>query len=253
MAKKHKHEEHENHERWLVSYADFITLLFAFFVVLYASAEKSDAKTKAAEESIRASMNVSDDFGGGGPNLMNLETGSMISPLGMHKLNGSPIDMQRYYQKQIESKLTEEERGKTIQEIDHDLNGVRIRLVDTNLFPPGSATLNPSSILALGKIAEIIKKSKLNIVIEGHTDDQQVNGGSFESNWELGAMRATSVLRYMQEKFNFNKTRMSAMSYADTRPLRPNDSPENRARNRRIEIYIITKDPSKPSPPPVAQ
>jgi chemotaxis protein MotB len=240
MAKKHKHEEHENHERWLVSYADFITLLFAFFVVLYASADKSDAKTKAVEDSIRSALHMVLE-GGGGADLINMETGQMIAPLGSFQPLGSPIDMQRYYQKQIESKLSQEERGKTVQDIEHDLNGVRIRLVDTNLFNPGSAELNPQSLEGLKKIADILRRTKQEVVIEGHTDNIPVNGGSFNSNWELGAMRAVAVLRYMQSVFNFPKDKLSAASYADTRPIEPNDSPEGRARNRRIELYVVSK------------
>jgi chemotaxis protein MotB len=244
MAKKHKHEEHENHERWLVSYADFITLLFAFFVVLYASAEKSESKTKAAEESIRSSLHMVME-GGGGPDLINMETGALIAPLGSHNPLGSPVDMQRYYQRQVEQKLSVEERGKVVQEIDHDLNGVRIRLIDTNLFNPGSAELNPSSLDGLKKIAEVLRRAKQEIVIEGHTDNTPVSGDAFPSNWELGAMRATAVLRYMQASFNFPKDKISAASYADTRPLTTNDTPQGRARNRRIELYVISKDKNK--------
>jgi chemotaxis protein MotB len=240
MAKKHKHEEHENHERWLVSYADFITLLFAFFVVLYASSTQSESKAKEAENSIRSSFHMIDE-GGGGPDLMNLETGAMIAPFGEHKLTGSPIDMQRFYQKQIEHKMSEEERGKAIQEIDHDLNGVRIRLVDTNLFQPGSAELNQESMKALSEILDTLKKSRQEIMIEGHTDNQPVSG-QYTSNWELGAQRAVSIVRYLIEKHNFNKSKLGAISYGDTRPLVSNESAEGRARNRRIEFYILSKE-----------
>lgn len=242
MAKKHKHEEHENHERWLVSYADFITLLFAFFVVLYASSTQNEAKTKSVEDSIRSSLHLVLQ-GGGGADLINMETGAMIAPIGTHQMKGSPVDMQRFYQKQIESKLSEEERGKSIQDIEADLHGVRIRLVGSNLFPPGSSQLNPISFEALKKIGDIIRKTKHPIIIEGHTDNQQVTDGSFESNWELGALRATSVLRHMKDQLNFQNHRMAATTYADTKPLTTNDTPEGRARNRRIEIYILTEDP----------
>lgn len=244
MAKKHKHEEHENHERWLVSYADFITLLFAFFVVMYATSNKPDAaKTKAAEQSIRSSMHMIEE-GGGGPDLINLETGAMIAPFGEHKAAGSPIDLQRFYQKQIESKLTDEARGKAIQDLDHDLNGVRIRLVDTNLFKPDSAEINPESMDALREIFDTIRKSRQDVIVEGHTDNQPPVS-PIHSNWELGAMRAIAVVRYMNEKFNFTRAKLSAVSYADTRPLAGNESAEGRARNRRIEIYILSNDKDK--------
>lgn len=242
MARKKKHEEHENHERWLVSYADFITLLFAFFVVLYASSNQDVTKAKEFEGSLRSAIKMG-QFGGG-HNPINLETGSMMAPLGSYMKDASPIDLQSYYQQKVKKALSVEERGLVLQDLIYDKNGVRIRLQGSNIFKPGEVTVNPDAAVALGKIGIILKNSKRKVVVEGHTDNQAIaSNGVLTSNWELGALRATSVVRFFIEKFQIPSDRISAMSYADTRPVSDNTSPEGRAENRRIEIFVQADKP----------
>ncbi len=245
MAKRKKHEEHENHERWLVSYADFITLLFAFFVVLYATSNQDLTKAKEFEGSLRSSIKMG-QFGGG-HNPINLETGSMIAPLGTQMKDASPIDLQSYYQQKVKSKLNVEERGVVLQDLIYDKNGVRIRLAGSNIFRPGETEINPEAtvaIVALGKVAAIIKSSKRKIVVEGHTDNQQIApNGIVNSNWELGALRATSIVRFFIKGFNIPPDKISAMSYSDTRPISDNNTLEGRAENRRIEIFVQADKP----------
>lgn len=237
MGKRKKHEEHENHERWLVSYADFITLLFAFFVVMYATSNQDLTKAKEFEGSLRSSIKMG-QFGGG-HNPINLETGSMMAPLGTQMKDASPIDLQSYYQQKVKSKLNVEERGLVLQDMIYDKNGVRIRLQGSNIFRPGEVDLNPDAAVALGKIAAILKSSKRKIVVEGHTDNQQIApNGVVSSNWELGALRATSVVRFFIKGFQIPSDKISAMSYADTRPISDNTTNEGRAVNRRIEIFV---------------
>lgn len=237
MAKKHKHEEHENHERWLVSYADFITLLFAFFVVLYATSTQDKNKQKQFEGSIRSTMNVG--MFGGGYNPLNMQVGSEFEPLGKQMKNALPIDLQSYYQKKINSRLNKEEKGGLIQDITFDSSGVRIRLQSSNLFKPGDTQLNPSSFVALGKLAIILKNSNRPIIVEGHTDNQPFDGsGHVKTNWELGALRATTVVRLFIDEFHIPANRLSAASYGDIKPIAPNSSAQGRSDNRRIEIFI---------------
>lgn len=237
MAKKKKHEEHENHERWLVSYADFITLLFAFFVVLYATSQSNPDKQKQFEGSIRNSLNLG--IYGGGFNPLNMQVGSEMDPIGKQMKDAMPIDMQSYYQKKINSRLNKEEKGSIIQDITYDSKGVRIRLQSSNLFQPGAAALNPGSFVSLGKLAIILKNSNRPVVVEGHTDNQPLNGdGDIKTNWELGAMRATTVVRLFISDFNIPPARLSAASYADTKPIAGNDTAQGRSDNRRIEIFI---------------
>ncbi len=243
MAKKKRHEEHENHERWLVSYADFITLLFAFFVVMYATSNKDPVKQKQFEGSIRNTLNLG--VYGGGFNPLNMQVGSEMDPIGKQMKNALPIDMQSYYQKKINSRLSKEEKGGLIQDITYDSSGVRIRLQSSNLFKPGEAKINDSSRLALGKLAIILKNSNRPVIIEGHTDNQPFTGqGDISSNWELGAVRATTVVRLFVSDFSIPAARLSAASYADTKPIAGNDTAQGRSDNRRIEIFIpatITK------------
>lgn len=242
MAKKKKHEEHENHERWLVSYADFITLLFAFFVVLYATSNQDLTKAKEFEGSLRSSIKMG-QFGGG-HNPINLETGSMMAPLGTQMKDASPIDLQSYYQNKVKSKLNVEERGLILQDLTYEKNGIRIRLQGSNIFRPGEVEINPDSAVALGKIGAILKTSKRKIVVEGHTDNQQLApNGIINSNWELGALRATSVVRFFIKGFNIPADKISAMSYADTRPISENTTAEGRAENRRIDIFVQADKP----------
>jgi chemotaxis protein MotB len=237
MAKRQKHEEHENHERWLVSYADFITLLFAFFVVMYATSNKDPVKQKQFEGSIRNTMNIG--MFGGGYNPLNMQVGSEMEPIGKQMKNALPIDMQSYYQKKINSRLSKEEKGGLIQDITYDSSGVRIRLQSSNLFKPGQTSLNPSSFLALGKLAIILKNSNRPVIVEGHTDNQKFEGsGEVKSNWELGALRATNVVRLFIEEFEIPAKQLSAATHADTKPIAENDTAQGRSDNRRIEIFI---------------
>ena len=235
MAKKKKHEEHENHERWLVSYADFITLLFAFFVVMYATSNQDQVKAEKFEGAIRNSLNLG-QFGGG-HNPINLESGSMIAPPGTHMVDGSPIDLQNYSMKKINTLLSAEERGKLIQDISNDGQGVRIRLQGSNLFEPGQTRLTGAAVEALNKLGIVLKRGQRRFIVEGHTDDQpsEIPG---MTNWEIGAIRATTVLRHLVENFGIPANKTAAITYGDTKPIASNKDSLGRSENRRIEIYI---------------
>lgn len=241
MARKHKHEEHENHERWLVSYADFITLLFAFFVVLFASSKQDAKKMEALEYAIRSSLHVGPM--GGGHNLVNLETGAAIAPIiGSFPKDGSPIDLQRYFLKRIESTFTVDEKVDSIEEVVYDEKSVRIRLKSSNLFNPGETKLSIKGAETLTKLTQMMRDSEEKFIIEGHTDDQKVTPNPlYESNWELGAKRAMSVMKFMIYAFKISPDKISAMSLGDSKPIAGNNTPQGRAKNRRIEIVIPSK------------
>lgn len=242
QTRKNKHVEHENHERWLVSYADFITLLFAFFVVLYATSTQNVDKQKSFESSIKAEFKLL-GYGGAGPENSGGMLGQVIDPIDLfHQKNVGNGELQDYVEKLLQKNLTDEERKLAIGGLRHDTVGVRITLAASTFFPSGTAKLRRPALGALDKIAKLLKGAPNKIVIEGHTDDTPVNGGGFESNWELGSVRATSVVRYLIKVHGFDPARLSAVSYAETRPLVPNSSEENRAKNRRIEILIVNND-----------
>lgn len=242
---KKKHEEHDNSERWLVSYADFITLLFAFFVVLYATSTQNVEKEKKFEEVIRERFRMSGGQGGGttGPRAGSPIGGTALEAVDFfQRRNLQTEDLQEYIEQLLNKNMSADERKATIQEIRHDDIGVRISLAASTFFPSGSAKLRLPATKSLDKIAQVLKLANRRIIIEGHTDDIPVAGGQFESNWELAGLRATSVVRYLIKVHKFDASMLAAISYADQRPLVPNSNEENRAKNRRIEILIINSE-----------
>lgn len=249
MAKKQKrvhHEEHENHERWLVSYADFITLLFAFFVVLYATSNKNEEKEKQFEDSIRQELKLASTGGAGsGQGASNVAViNNVINPADVMPARGggSAGELEDKVAVAIQEKLSDEERKNQITNIGHDVMGVRVSLAATSLFPPGSAKLRLSSLQTLDKLAVILKATANQIIVEGHTDDVPVQGGQFETNWELAAARASQVVRYLVKVHQYSPKRLAAISYADQKPVAPNSTEEGRRQNRRIEFLIVTQE-----------
>lgn len=246
--KRHpKHEEHENHERWLVSYADFITLLFAFFVVLYATSNSDVEKQKQFEKSVRANLNLVTSGGGSGSNKNGLTDiqnafSELNNPLAKTANGDGDRDADKeaedYVSKALDKSLGKERRDKNIGEIKHDSLGLRIALKASAFFATGSAKLKPTALKTLDEVANIIKQTERKVIIEGHTDNQFVYGGPFESNWELASNRATTVVRYLIKVHSIDPSRLAAVSYADQKPIAANDNEENRAQNRRIEVLI---------------
>lgn len=241
MARRHHHEEHENHERWLVSYADFITLLFAFFTVLYATAQKDVKKEKDFETSVRKSFNA--PSGGGMPGDMPNPGGLLVPTLDDFPPSSAGInEVSEYVQRKLEKDMGEEEFKATVQAVRHDTIGVRIQLAASAIFPSGSATLRNEALAPLDRIAEMLKKTKKKVIVEGHTDNESIHTEIFPSNWELSAARATKIVRYFLQRHRIEARRLTAVAYADQRPLAPNSSEENRTKNRRIEILIVTDE-----------
>ena len=244
MARRRRHEEHENHERWLVSYADFITLLFAFFTVLYATSQHDVKKQEEFEKSIRKYFSGASGMGAGmGDFNTESENRSLIeSPItSFPPMSAGPQEVQDYVQRVLKKSMNKEEYQDAIQEVHHDSVGARIQLAASSLFPSGSAELKASSAAALDKIGDLLRQSNRRLIIEGHTDNEPVHTSKYPSNWELSAVRATKVLRYLAARDQIDIKRMAAIAYADQKPVAPNDSEANRAKNRRIEILIVSE------------
>ncbi len=246
--KRNRNEEPENHDRWLVSYADFITLLFAFFVVMYATSSNNQEKQKLFQDSVRVNLKLAGNNPQGDSGGQDVVPGTgeksieAIIPLEGFPKNRGPGETQDYVSRFIEKKLDSEDKEK-VQELRHDALGVRIALTSSQFFNPGGTKIKVGALKALDKIALLLAESDRKIVIEGHTDNTAVSKDApYESNWELASLRATSIVRYFQKYHQIDPRRMSAISYADTRPLKSNDSEEGRSQNRRIEIYIILDD-----------
>lgn len=239
--RRKKHEEHENHERWLVSYADFITLLFAFFVVLYATSSRNEEKEKKFEDTVRAEFKMAGSAGSS-QNQGGM-TGQVIDPIEFFQdRNVGNGELEDYVEKMLQKNMTDQERKLAIGGLRHDSMGVRITLAAATFFPSGSAQLRLPALRSLDKVAQILKTSNQKLIIEGHTDSQQVFDKDIGSNWELASLRATSVVRYLIKYHDIDPKRLAAISYADVKPLVPNTTDENRAKNRRIEILIVNGD-----------
>jgi chemotaxis protein MotB len=249
--RRNKHGEHENNERWLVSYADFITLLFAFFTVLYATSVVDLRKQEEFQDSIKRSFAGFiglTNSGGEFDTVADSRSATLVPPL----LDGFPVLQltTRELQKQVEGELEEEivdprvGQDKLVQEVFHDTVGVRIHLAASKLFASGSSELLSDSAASLDRLGRVLKSTNRRLIVEGHTDDLPIQNSRFPSNWELSANRATKIVRYLVARHGISPAKLTAVAYADQRPVAANDGEGNRARNRRIEILIVTTSAS---------
>lgn len=247
MARKKKHPEHENLERWLVSYADFITLLFATFVVLYALAQVDAMDFAKLEESLKNAFSQGGALFDGQPTVMDgsdsifdqQQANSFIPSLMLEYI--SPKYEEESF-KEIEETIEELTKAGELDGIASKMTdkGLLLSFDDKYLFAPGSAYLDKNAKKLLDKVGVLIcKKFVLHSMrVEGHTDSSPMSNAQYPSNWELSGARASSVVRYMINRFKFAPSLFSAIGYADTRPLETAISPKDPA-NRRVEILIL--------------
>lgn len=247
MAKKKKEEDHENLERWLVSYGDFITLLFATFVVLYALAQVDATDFAKLEESLKNAFSQSGNLFDGQQSVMDgsdslfdqQQANSFIPSLMLEYI--SPKYEEESF-KEIEESIQKLTEAGELEGISTKITdkGLLITFDDKYLFAPASAYLDNSAKKLVDKVGVLIcKKFVLHAMrIEGHTDSDPISSVQYPSNWELSAARASSVVRYMISRFKFSPSLFSAIGYADTRPLETAISPKDPA-NRRVEILVM--------------
>ena len=271
MGKK-KHPEHVNHERWLVSYADFITLLFAFFVVLFASSQsdkKKQSQLAAAMQSAFTPLGTFDahsvtpplDPNAGSPSTAT--PAPIQPPLPTAEQLEAQLAAQRFAQteahikdlieknlsnsKSPEDKLTETKLGKPNQKngplppgavtIRTTQEGLVISLHEAGFFSSGSAEVSPASLALLNQLAATLPSSPLRV--EGHTDNIPIHTAQFQSNWELSTARATAIARLLLGRGNIDPANLSAAGYAEFHPIASNDTEEGRAQNRRVDIILL--------------
>lgn len=247
---KKKHPEHVNLERWLVSYADFITLLFAFFVVMYSIANQDKAKikqiTEAIERTFRGPSTMLDMGSGSQVNVMSNPASDLgvILSLEEGRTNARPEPSAELEDitRRIEESLSYQMQTTDLKDLltlVHDDRGLVIRFSANKLFKPGSDAVEKQYLPLLDKIGKIIAPGSRVIRVEGHTDDSPLpRDGKFDTNWELSTARAIWIVRYLRARFDIPTSRLSAAGFADGQPVAKNDSEEGRSMNRRVEIVI---------------
>ena len=246
MAKKKPPEEPENLERWLVSYGDFITLLFATFVVLYALAQVDATDFAKLEESLKSAFSQNTLLEGqqsildNGQNLFDQQTANSFIPSLMLEYISPKYEEASF--NEIEESIKELTEAGELDGITSKMTdkGLLLTFDDKYLFAPGSAYLDSKAKKLLDKVGVLIcKKFVLHSMrVEGHTDSQPMSSDKYPSNWELSGARASSVVRYMISRFKFSPSLFSAIGYADTRPLETAYSSKD-PKNRRVEILIL--------------
>ncbi len=246
MAKRQIHEEHENHERWLVSYADFITLLFAFFVVMYATSRVDRKKSIDAEKSIKFAMHFK---GTGGLKELPIFQGPPTDSSVLHSpLRGKEkpkfIDDTRVAEslrKRLQKKLTSvlQERPEAMKSVIIETEGRRliVRLSAASFFDPSKAAIRPQMLPVLDAIGSELTQLKRHIRVGGHTDDSVVSR-PFRDNWDLSAARAAAVASYIQRAFKYDSKLLSAAGFSDSLPITSNATPAGREANRRVEMIV---------------
>ncbi len=244
--KKHKHEEHENLERWLVSYGDFITLLFATFVVLYALAQVDATDFAKLEESLKHAFSQNTLLEGqeaimdGSDSLFDQQQANSFIPSLMVEYISPKYEEDSF--KEIDEIVKELSKMGELEGISSKITdrGLLITFDEKYLFAPASAYLDRSAKKILDKVGVLICKKFVlhHMIVEGHTDSLAMKSQQYPSNWELSSARSCSVVRYLIDRFKFSPSLFSAIGYSDTRPLETAISPKDPA-NRRVEILIL--------------
>jgi len=241
-------EDHASHERWLVSYADFITLLFAFFVVMFASSQVNKKKVahiaaafesyikdgRVRQEGVQAAAGTRDGLAKDGA--------AALSPEEISRLELEPV--KSTLEQQLQTEIGEGKLSVSLEP-----RGLVLSLRESALFPPGSDQFSADAVPILAKIAKSLQTLPSRpIRLEGHTDNLPIHTSQFRSNWELSAARATAVLELLTHKFEIRPDHLAVAGYADYHPLAGNETAKGRARNRRVDIVILSYSAARMEP-----
>jgi chemotaxis protein MotB len=231
MKKKQGHEEPENHERWLLTYADLITLLLGLFVILYAMSKVDAAKYAEVAAALGGV------FGGGASGKMTVVQGGN----GILQLPMPVVPKEREeVQKQVEEGLQHDLETGHIT-LFSDERGLTLHVAEELSFASGSAEPKQEMLRVLDTVAAIVRRLPHDIRVEGHTDDIPINTPAYRSNWHLSVARAVNIAYYLIESKGFSPEKVSVAGYGEFRPLVPNVNGTNRAKNRRVDIVILNK------------
>ncbi|HBY63786.1 MAG TPA: hypothetical protein DEH78_28510, partial [Solibacterales bacterium] len=260
-VRRKKPEPPENHERWLVSYADFITLLFAFFVVMFANSNIDKAKARQISESVKQAMEegklptVLAGFLGGTRQFRGEGNTSVRSPEG--KERGGSLEANEGMMAEllpsldILSRQLKKEIENGQMKISMEARGLVITLRQAAFFPSGGDEIAGERFASLQKVADSIRSLPNQIRLEGHTDAIPIHNARFRSNWELSAARSIAMLELFATRCNIPRERMAIAGYADTVPVESNETDEGRGHNRRVDIVVLNHSGLKNEPKPV--
>jgi chemotaxis protein MotB len=256
MPRKKKHAEPANHERWLVSYADFITLLFAFFTTLYAisvvDAQKVSKVANSMQEAFGTatfqdgSRRLSLDSGGVPPGGK-LAIVSPISPKAAARTGGGRKIPLAVLKSALESAAAVSHFSDKVQMV-MDGRGLIVRLAEIGFYDSGAGELKPDALAVVDILAETLSNLDNDIRVEGHTDNVPIKTSRYPSNWELSTARATILVQYLVRKHGFDPNRLSASGCGEFQPLAENDTPEHRALNRHVDIIVMNESTMRQEP-----
>ena len=256
--KKQKAAEHANHERWLVSYADFITLLFAFFVVMFATAQQDKSKAKMVAESVRDAMehgqlsNVWTNFTKP-KKVSDRKADSPEPPAGSHPATAAEkkdppkkpamatqADLAKSMEALNKGLAAEVKSGKV--SVNLGQRGLVVSLREAAFFASGDDAVNAASFPIIEKIAQVINPLQNPLRLEGHTDSVPIHNSRFRSNWELSTARSIAMLELLRQRYQYPSERMSVAGYAENAPVDSNDTDEGRAHNRRVDLVVLSAE-----------
>jgi len=239
MKPRRRWSDHISHDRWLVSYADFVTLLFAFFVVMYASAQMDQRKAGRLSVAIESAFQQLGIFQTDGHKPGNIPH---KIPLSGNRTPGGDQPVKEdlsAIQGELENALAQEiKRNEAALHLEPD--GLVISLREAGFFDSGSATMKAQAEEAFSRVAQILREHPYGVRIEGHTDTVPTHTVQFASNWELSTTRATQLVKILIEQHGIAAERLSAAGYAEFHPVASNATSKGRQLNRRVDVVILT-------------
>jgi chemotaxis protein MotB len=259
MARRKKPAERENHERWMISYADFITLMFAFFVVMFASSQTDKGRAQQVSDSVKKALDgehvsamIAAVLGGtvdktGQGNAMMHGPGGVAPNSVEHPPEPKPEKLQSEKMAELlpSLKVLSEELKKEIEagriQISMQQRGLVVSFTQAALFPSGEDVIASDAYEGLQKVAAAVSRIPNPIRLEGHTDAVPIRTARFHSNWELSAARSIALLEILAGRFEVPRGRLSIAGYAETAPIASNASEAGRARNRRVDIVVLNE------------
>jgi chemotaxis protein MotB len=233
--KKKKNQEHMNHERWLLSYSDFMTLLMILFVVLYAMSSVNKSKYQQLSESLKVAM-------GGGKSIIANQDAVSITEKSKPQVIDYQAQQEQQKLEQLKAQVDKylEQNGlKSSASTQIDGRGLVVSLSDTLFFDTGKAEIKPEWESKLTDLGKILNQLNNYIRIEGHTDNVPIKNGEFSSNWQLSCARAANVTEFLMQNSSIPPEKLSAVGYGQYRPIADNSTEAGRAKNRRVDIIIV--------------